>query len=69
MQRVMHAANTPSIEEGLVRVQKSFYADRIVDSDDEGVGGDGELMATVTRLSLKCPLGLCNIETPARGKN
>jgi hypothetical protein len=35
-----------------------------VDSGDEGE----ELMATVTRLSLRCPLGLTPIETPARGK-
>ncbi|KAG5175011.1 hypothetical protein JKP88DRAFT_139990, partial [Tribonema minus] len=30
--------------------------------------GDEELMATSTRLSLRCPLGLVPIAVPARGR-
>jgi SUMO ligase MMS21 Smc5/6 complex component len=63
-QRVVESADTPTIEQSLARVQASFKV-QAVDSDDDG---EEELMTTVTRLSLKCPLGLCAIETPARGK-
>lgn len=62
-QRVISSPDTPSAAESLERICQSFKACSI-DSD-----GEGETpMATVTRLSLRCPLGLTHIQTPARGK-
>lgn len=62
-QRVISSPDTPSAAESLERIRQSFKTCSI-DSDGE----DETPMATVTRLSLRCPLGLTHIQTPARGK-
>lgn len=73
-QRVLAYPDTPSIAASLERIKDSFKV-TCVDSDDEDCGGAGGggggagAMATVTRLSLRCPLGLTPIQTPARGKD
>ncbi len=63
-QRVTESVGGLSIAESLDRIKQSFKVCS-VDSDAE----DEEPMATVTRLSLRCPLGMTPIQTPARGKD
>ena len=68
-ERVRAYPDTPSVADSLERIKDSFKA-TCIDSDDEGGGGGAAgAMATVTRLSLRCPLGLMPIQTPARGKD
>jgi len=62
LRKVVESPDTPTAEESLERIRQSFRGCS-VDSDTE----DGELMATVTRLSLRCPLGMTPIRIPARG--
>ncbi|CAN0153970.1 unnamed protein product, partial [Scytosiphon promiscuus] len=69
-------------KEALRRVKRSFKGSLDLNShlggesseeEDAGKGGeedsDDDLMATATRLSLRCPLGLVPITCPGRGRN
>lgn len=53
------SCRTPWQQEALQRVKNSFRGSMDVDEPEAGDDdSDDELMATATRLSLRCPVGL-----------
>jgi hypothetical protein len=67
-QRVVSSTTNPSVEEGLRRVKESFRGKGgLADEDDDD--DDEDLMATVTRISVRCPVGLVPIDMPAKGRH
>eukprot|EP00638_Chattonella_subsalsa_P003096 CAMPEP_0117776188 /NCGR_PEP_ID=MMETSP0947-20121206/27603_1 /TAXON_ID=44440 /ORGANISM="Chattonella subsalsa, Strain CCMP2191" /LENGTH=812 /DNA_ID=CAMNT_0005603075 /DNA_START=196 /DNA_END=2634 /DNA_ORIENTATION=- len=61
-------SSTWTEEDTLIILKKSFQVTCIDDSDDEGGGGENLDSSATSRLSIKCPVGLIRIQTPAKGR-
>ena len=56
-----------TFEQSMQKVRRSFKAECLDDDDDDEK--ETEFLTTSIRLSLKCPLGLCLMKVPVRGKD